>query len=536
MADARIRAVITAEDKASPVVQKFAATTVAVGVAIGNAISNVTSRAVNELSNDLGDAIKRVDTLNNANRTFQNMGFQVGEVKSAIGKLNDSILGLPTPLDQAVQGMTMIASATNDVGKSQAIFSALNDGILGFGGSTEMVSNAVLQLSQDLAGGRIQAQTWNSLLNSGLGPTLAAIARQMGITTGALKEGLSDGSISVDKFTDQLISMDKNGGGGMKSLHKIAMDSTNGIQTSFANARTAIVRSMAKIIDTIGQKNIADTIKKIGDTFADMITGIGSFITNHKEQIRSFFEGLWNVLKDIGSALVFIYDHRDVFVPLVAGVVGAIATFKTLQAMMLVRDAIQGFMILGQTIVSFVASSVAQFGALGTAKLALDTVISTPMVLAVSIGAALALIAYAYMKVQELKAAIDGANNSARVADDAYDRMVKNARSQYAAGKISKERLNALTAGRASGGPVTAGTPYMVGEVGKEMFIPSTNGTIVPNHQLNNSSPSTINITVQAGAFMGNPSDARKYAQLIADHLKDVAGAKGMTAAQLLGA
>lgn len=39
--------------------------------------------------------------------------------------------------------------------------------------------------------------------------------------------------------------------------------------------------------------------------------------------------------------------------------------------------------------------------------------------------------------------------------------------------------------GRASGGPVTAGHPYMVGEGGRaEMFIPSTSGRIVPNNAL----------------------------------------------------
>jgi hypothetical protein len=39
-------------------------------------------------------------------------------------------------------------------------------------------------------------------------------------------------------------------------------------------------------------------------------------------------------------------------------------------------------------------------------------------------------------------------------------------------------------AGRASGGPVDAGTPYMVGEQGRELFIPRTSGVIVPNQRL----------------------------------------------------
>lgn len=35
--------------------------------------------------------------------------------------------------------------------------------------------------------------------------------------------------------------------------------------------------------------------------------------------------------------------------------------------------------------------------------------------------------------------------------------------------------------GRAKGGPVSAGTPYMVGEMGREVFVPTVPGVIVPN-------------------------------------------------------
>lgn len=37
---------------------------------------------------------------------------------------------------------------------------------------------------------------------------------------------------------------------------------------------------------------------------------------------------------------------------------------------------------------------------------------------------------------------------------------------------------------RAVGGPVTGGTPYIVGEVGPELFVPNTSGSIVPHNQL----------------------------------------------------
>jgi lambda family phage tail tape measure protein len=47
---------------------------------------------------------------------------------------------------------------------------------------------------------------------------------------------------------------------------------------------------------------------------------------------------------------------------------------------------------------------------------------------------------------------------------------------------------------RASGGPVSAGNSYMVGERGAELFVPTNSGTIIPNAKMNNMG-STTNVT-----------------------------------------
>jgi hypothetical protein len=56
-------------------------------------------------------------------------------------------------------------------------------------------------------------------------------------------------------------------------------------------------------------------------------------------------------------------------------------------------------------------------------------------------------------------------------------------------GNVESSIVNAVVAaviaGRASGGPVSAGTPYVVGENGPELFVPDGNGQIVPNSRLN---------------------------------------------------
>jgi hypothetical protein len=58
--------------------------------------------------------------------------------------------------------------------------------------------------------------------------------------------------------------------------------------------------------------------------------------------------------------------------------------------------------------------------------------------------------------------------------------------------------------GRAMGGPVSGGSPYVVGEKGPELFVPHASGTIVPNNKMGGGSGSgsggvTVNYNIAAG-------------------------------------
>jgi hypothetical protein len=61
---------------------------------------------------------------------------------------------------------------------------------------------------------------------------------------------------------------------------------------------------------------------------------------------------------------------------------------------------------------------------------------------------------------------------------------------------ISSGTTSGGVPGRALGGPVSSGRPYIVGEVGPELFVPSSSGNITPNNALGGS---VINLTVNAG-------------------------------------
>lgn len=57
--------------------------------------------------------------------------------------------------------------------------------------------------------------------------------------------------------------------------------------------------------------------------------------------------------------------------------------------------------------------------------------------------------------------------------------------------------MRAILEGRADGGPVMGGTPYLVGERGPELFVPRSSGSIVPNEQMGGP---TYNLSVQVSA------------------------------------
>ena len=251
------------------------------GIAIGAVAAvaqTVLTKAMSAVSDSVGSAIKRVDTLNNSTRTFANMGFSADESNKAIATLTKSIEGLPTPLDSAVRGMTSLAATYGSVEQGQKMFTALNNAILGFGGTAAEVDNAIQQISQLPMDGPLDAQTWNSLRNSGLTPVLVAMAKDMGLSVNEMKKKFGEGELTVADFNKSLQKLDTEGGGGLKSLQKIAKDSTKGIGTGFANMQTAITRGLASIIQAIGTENISNAISAIGKGFEFVLKAVANVV------------------------------------------------------------------------------------------------------------------------------------------------------------------------------------------------------------------------------------------------------------------
>lgn len=356
--------------------------------AIAGIASAATSKALNVLTSSIDTAVKRVDTLNSAQKTFAYMGFAASDSSEAVKAVTKSIQGLPTPLDSAIRGMTGLAATYGDVKLGQRVFTALNDAILGFGGSAAMVENAVQQVSQLPMDGPLDAQTWNSLRNSGITPVLVAMGKDMGKSVSQLKEDFGNGTLKVQDFVNELTKLDTQGGGGLVALNKIALNATSGISTGFANMQTAVSRGMANIIQAVGQKNISQAIAAIGAGFEKVLNVIAKEIPVAIGYIKQMVD--------------FVVKYKDIFTPLAVGAAAAATAMvalaiasKVAAGIAAVTKAIQAGQIAMATYTALTTSGTSAMVAFEAV-----TAINPFTVIIVAVAAAAAALIYFFSKTE----------------------------------------------------------------------------------------------------------------------------------------
>ena len=209
--------------------------------ALGTLAAKGISKAFKVMTQNMGDAIKRVDTMNNFPKVMSNLGISAKDSKKAIQELSNGLKGLPTPLDDGARAVQRFTSKNGDVKKSTKLFLALNNAIIAGGAPTEMQATALEQLSQAYAKGKPDMMEWRSAM-SAMPAQLKQVAQAMGyVNADQLGEALRNGTVSMDDFMATITQLNTKGVGGFKSFEQQARNSTGGIQTSIANMKTAVL-------------------------------------------------------------------------------------------------------------------------------------------------------------------------------------------------------------------------------------------------------------------------------------------------------
>lgn len=222
-------------------------------------------------------AIKRVDTLSNYSRVMSNLGADSVQANASVQKLSNKLIGLPTTLDDASGAVQRFTAVNGNISRSTDMFLALNNAILAGGASSEIQKSALEQLSQSYAKGKPDMFEWRSAMTA-MPAQMKQVAEAMGfVNASALGEALRNGRVSMDQFMNTLMQLNTQGINGYQSFEEQAKNATGGIATSIANMRTAIVRGMSDVMNTIGQSNIAGFFTNIAKAINSCVPYVVAF-------------------------------------------------------------------------------------------------------------------------------------------------------------------------------------------------------------------------------------------------------------------
>lgn len=232
------------------------------------------------VTDSVGAAASRLDTLNKYPKVMQSMGYTAIEAEQSMDKLNKGIQGLPTSLDGIVASTQNIAVLTGDLNLATDTALALNDAFLASGASSADAERGLTQYVQMLSKGEPDMQSWRTLQET-MGYALTKTAEAFGFAGSAaqndLYAALQEGTITFSDFNQKLIELDSGVGG----FAEMAQTSSGGIATAWTNAKTAIVRGTANIVNSIDKglsktrfKSIEGVIKSFGKGFEKVLKGV----------------------------------------------------------------------------------------------------------------------------------------------------------------------------------------------------------------------------------------------------------------------
>lgn len=294
---------------------------IAKGNIIATGITKAFGMAWDTVTQNMDAAINRYDTIQNFPKVMKNFGVSAEDAAASVDRIADSVLGLPTSLDQAVAGVQDIFMVTKDLKKAEDMFTAINDSAMVFAnGSTQAVDMFIYAYKQAMAAGKVSAQDFNQM-NQAIPGVMDKVAESMGIGFAELKDGLSNGSISMDEFNNALKKLDTEGVGAMGAMRDAAFDATGGIKTALTNMNSRIAAGLAEMIDAVN-KGLKEA--GMGD-LATIFSDIGTTIKNALVSLAPYITSLVTSLLKIGK---WVIKHKTLIEAIVVPILAIISAIK----------------------------------------------------------------------------------------------------------------------------------------------------------------------------------------------------------------
>ncbi|EKE9624356.1 tape measure protein [Listeria innocua] len=204
--------------------------------------------------NVVGSAIGRVDTIDTATKSLTVLTGSAKDAQLVMTDLTAAIDGTPIALDAVALGAKKMVAAGMKAANVKPVFTAIADAAYGVGNGSESIDQMTDAISALQASGVAYADDINRLVEAGV-PAWQILANSTGKSVGEMKKYVSEGSLESTKAIAMLTKGIEEGTTGMAGntakMAGLAKTAGNTISGSFANMKTAAVKSLANIAENL---------------------------------------------------------------------------------------------------------------------------------------------------------------------------------------------------------------------------------------------------------------------------------------------
>ena len=322
----------------------------------------IAGKAWDVVKDSMSGAINRFDTLNKYPVVMKALNYSTKDVAKSTAILSKGIDGLPTSLQDVTSVAQQLAPLTGSATKASKSAIALNNAFLASGASVADTSRGLQQYTQMLSTGKVDLMSYRTLMET-MPIALRKVANSFGFTGKSaeqdLYKALQSGQITVDQLNDRFIKLN----GGVNGFAQLAKKNSEGIGTSFANLKNAVVKNLANMLSAIdngfkqaGFGSIAQVLDNMKGSINSAFQVIGPVVTNATVVILNFVKVVSGELKSAFS--------NDIFRSFVVGLLGFIGAFKGIGVAVGILAKLKTALNVGHALVAIVSGSKAAASAL----------------------------------------------------------------------------------------------------------------------------------------------------------------------------
>lgn len=317
-------------------------------------VTKALSSAFNTVRNSVGDAMDRIDTMEQFERVMGVMVDDTDKVTATMDRLNDMLEGTSMRTDVMSKGIQNFVTRGIEIETATDYMEAFGNAVSFYGdGSSESFDSVTDALQNMIATGKVDMQQMNRITASGI-PAMEIYADAVGTNTDEVSQMLSSGAVDAEEFVSVVSEAMMEGTDKFPEISTAMQDAGSSWKSVMDNIGAFASQGMTKVVTAIddalennGLPDMRGMLTNFGETLGEVIGSAADYVPTLTGYLVGMYEkskpgidwmkdtGFPAIQDAVGFALdkatdlySFFKDNWSAIGPVIAGVAATITAFK----------------------------------------------------------------------------------------------------------------------------------------------------------------------------------------------------------------